>query len=306
MNVTMCQDYPSELKDLTPVEECLIAKCHPIGTILKLRPGGHSTPANYHALRGHMIVIPQNPEPLLQILPSPDLKLQNLIKVFWLGNQPPTNQDLKPYLQVRKDKVLAALTYLVRHNQLYRDLTINYDMMEEWPNDFIPSEITDNLTNLPNSDHQEREGYTVSLQSGNYENDFQAAQSEPFPADNNNQLLTGSVYTDINAERVDPQVQMIDALLGLISDSPSQQHETLSPEEDTSQNSQQRNKIPMISYAICGQATLMSSWEAHHYFTGAFPTLFPKGFGGHLDTRPSKVSLEAFAQWTMNHHSGRY
>lgn len=32
----------------------------------------------------------------------------------------------------------------------------------------------------------------------------------------------------------------------------------------------------MITYAIRGQTTLMSSWE------GAFPTLFPNGVGGHL------------------------
>ena len=43
------------------------------------------TPANYNAFRGHMIVIPQEPGPLLQILPSPELRLDNLIKVFWLG-----------------------------------------------------------------------------------------------------------------------------------------------------------------------------------------------------------------------------
>ena len=58
VNLTMCQDYPPALQDLTPVEECLIAKCHPLGIILKLRPGGHTTPAAYRALRGHFIVIP--------------------------------------------------------------------------------------------------------------------------------------------------------------------------------------------------------------------------------------------------------
>src|SRR5271156_2660258 len=51
VNVTMCQHYPSALEELTPVEECLIAKCHPVGTILKLRPGGHPSPTNYNALR---------------------------------------------------------------------------------------------------------------------------------------------------------------------------------------------------------------------------------------------------------------
>lgn len=50
VNVTMCQHYPSVLDDLTPVEECLIARSYPLGVILKLRPGAHSSQINYHVL----------------------------------------------------------------------------------------------------------------------------------------------------------------------------------------------------------------------------------------------------------------
>jgi hypothetical protein len=182
INVNFCQHYPSALEDLTPVEECLIAKCHPIGTVLKLRPGGRPSPINYKALRGHMIVIPQDPGPLLQILPSPELRLDNLLKVFWLGKRAPTDDDLKPFLRVRKDKVLAALQYLVQNNDLYHDLAINYGMIDGWSPDFIPPEIRDNIICLEKPDHHEREGYTVSLQDGNYENDLHAAQDEAFDA----------------------------------------------------------------------------------------------------------------------------
>ena len=128
VNVTLCQDYPSALEGLTLTEECLIAKCHPLGVVLKLRPGGHSSPINYHALRGHFIVIPQDPGPLLEILPSPELTLHSLIKVFWLGRRPPADSDLNPFLLVRKAKVLAALEYLVRHNYLYRNSMVNRPM----------------------------------------------------------------------------------------------------------------------------------------------------------------------------------
>src|SRR5271156_700526 len=263
VNVTMCQHYPSALEELTPVEECLIAKCHPVGTILKLRPGGHPSPTNYNALRGHMIVIPQDPGLLLQILPSPELRLDNLIKVFWLGKRPPTNRDLKPFLQVRKDKVLAALQYLVQHNHLYHDLAINYRMIDSWADNFIPPEITENITCLEKPDHHEREGYTVSLQSGNYENDFHAAQDEVFNADDQEAydqepLLTGSVYTDINGERQDPNMQMIDALLGVITGSRQQTDEEPSTTNDAA-NAQKNT--PIISYAIRGEATLVNSWE---------------------------------------------
>ena len=74
-------------------------------------------------------------------------------------------------------------------------------MIEDWADNFIPPEITDNITCLENLDYHEREGYTVSLQNGNFENDLQAAQEEAFQTDENHPLITGSVYTDINRER---------------------------------------------------------------------------------------------------------
>jgi hypothetical protein len=39
-NVTLCQNYPDASTNLTLTEERLIAKCHPIGVVLKLRSGG--------------------------------------------------------------------------------------------------------------------------------------------------------------------------------------------------------------------------------------------------------------------------
>jgi hypothetical protein len=307
VNVTMCQDYPSALEDLTPVEECLIAKCHPIGTIIKLRPGGRASPTNYNALRGHMIVIPQDPGPLLQILPSLELRLNNLIKVFWLGKHPPTNTDLKPFLRVRKDKVLTALHYLVQHNHLYHDIAINYTMIESWSDEFVPPEIADNITHFENPDHHEREGYAVSLQSGNYENDLHAAQDGAFHSNDSDPFVTGSVYTDINGERTDPNLRLIDALLGVVSGNSSRVDETTQAADhsDEHEHGHRQRDLPTISYAIRGQASLMSSWEDPNYFTGAFPTLFPNGLGGHQDRRPISVSLTAFAQWALNHHSRR-
>ncbi|KAH3605327.1 hypothetical protein KXV38_007209, partial [Aspergillus fumigatus] len=125
------------------------------GVILKLRPGGHSSPINYYALRGHFIVIPQDPEPLLDILPSPELELHTLIKVFWFGSNRPLHVDLCPFLLVRKAKVLAALQYLAQNNHMYHDLTINYPMIDDWDDDFIPSDLQDNIVCLDQFDQHQ-------------------------------------------------------------------------------------------------------------------------------------------------------
>ena len=50
-------------------------------------------------------------------------------------------------------------------------------------------------------------------------------------------------------------------------------------------------------------STLSSAWKDPLFFITAFPTLFPTGLGGHLDERPIKVSLEAYAKWALSHHS---
>jgi uncharacterized protein DUF6570 len=115
INVTLYQNYPAALKDLTPVEEVLIAKCHPVGPWYCFKTTtwwlSISCPGvNYDAVKGHFVIIP--------ILPSPELQPQNLFKVFWLNDRPPTNDALKLFLLLRKTK-----EYLVRHNQ---NLTTNY------------------------------------------------------------------------------------------------------------------------------------------------------------------------------------
>ena len=304
VNVVTCQDYPSALDDLTTVEECLIAKCHPVGAILKLRPGGHSSPSTYNAIRGHMIVIPQDPGPLLQILPSPELRLDNLIKVFWLGQQAPADADLKPFLQVRKGRVLAALQYLVQHNPLYRDLTINNVIMDNWSDEFIPPEIHDNNICLGSPDRHEREGYTVSLQTGNYENDLHAAQDAIFNTDSHEPLISSSVYTDVNGERLDPSARMIDTLRDVVAANGCGTGEATAGDAANGPGSR-TGCMPTIFYAVRGQSALMNSWEDPRYFIAAFPTLFPTGKGGHQDKRKHPVSLAAFAEWALNHHSRR-
>lgn len=256
-----------------------------------------------------MIVIPQDPGPLLQILPSPELRLNSLIKVIWLGRQPPAKTDLtdmKPFLQVRKDKVLTALQYLVQNNPLYQDLTINHGMIDGWDSDFISPEIANNIIHIKESDHREREGYTVSLQAGNHENDLHAAQDGAFDADDDEAFMSGSVYTDVNGERQDPDARMINALLGMVPDS-SRPADEMGPATDDAVDEDESGprNIPTISYAIRGQAVLLNHWEDPHYFTGAFPTLFPNGTGGHQDKRDIPVSLMAFAEWALKHHSRR-
>jgi hypothetical protein len=194
--------------------------------------------------------------------------------------------------------VIAALQYLTRHNHAYYNVTINHDMIGTWDDDFIPADLQENIISVDLPDGHEREGYSLHLDTGNYENDFQAAQASDLHMDSNAPLMTGSVSTDINGERQNPDRRLLNALLSVVS-SPS-----ASSTQRTLRHGQQR--IPTLSYRIQGQATLVDHWDDPTYFTGAFPALFPLGIGGHLDDRPLNVSLSSFAEWALKHHSRRY
>ncbi|KUL81745.1 hypothetical protein ZTR_11197 [Talaromyces verruculosus] len=89
-------------------------------------------------------------------------------------------------------------------------------MTDRWSEDFVPSDIQDNIICLDELDHQECEGYTVNLQHGtcNYENDL---QDETFGNGDDAVFTTGSVSTDINGERQDPNIHMLNTLFDVRS-----------------------------------------------------------------------------------------
>jgi hypothetical protein len=195
------------------------------------------------------------------------------------------------------------LEYLVHHNHLYRDVTINRAVIDDWSDDFIPTELRDSIVFLDESDHHEREGYTVHLQSGNFENDLQAAQDEAaFDNEDGGLLMTGSVSIDINGERQDPDMRTLDTLFKTIS---SRSTAPASYAGNCAESTDRIGRPPVISYTIHGTTTLLNHWTDPSYFTAAFPTLFPTGTGGHLEDRDIAVSLDAFAQWALTHHSRR-
>ncbi len=94
VNTYTCHSYPESLKDLTLVEEAVIARAHPIISIIMLRPSGASVSASYSRIRGHAVVLPQQPGLFLNLLPSNDIQLHDIIRVVWLGKRPLNDNDL--------------------------------------------------------------------------------------------------------------------------------------------------------------------------------------------------------------------
>ena len=106
----------------------------------------------YNGIRGHIVTIPQNPGLLLDIPPSPELQFHDNIRIVWLGKTDSFVHDLKPFVEVRKEKVLRALLWLCANNPLYKSVTVNHDLINQWDCSFIPPVLQKSLVSIPEED----------------------------------------------------------------------------------------------------------------------------------------------------------
>jgi hypothetical protein len=163
----------------------------------------------------------------------------------------------------------------------------------------------------------------ANLETGNFENDLQATASEIF-TDNDARFSSGSLCVDINGERVNGDLHLLNTLTSVLEKSDGNSDDIASDidtdfvdMDDDSDNESGNIQGPpgrpsrsgetsnYIRYGCTNSTALSNSWEDPQYFVTAFPTLFPTGLGGHLDERLVKVSLEAFGKWALSHHSRR-
>jgi uncharacterized protein DUF6570 len=107
VNKSLCQHRPSVFDDLTLVERQVIARCHLVGYVIRLSRGTNAG-NGYRGARGHIIAFKQDPSELLSILPSPDLRLSNVITVSWDGAAEPSRENLRKFCAIRKQKVAGV------------------------------------------------------------------------------------------------------------------------------------------------------------------------------------------------------
>jgi hypothetical protein len=161
VNKSLCQHRPSVFDDLTLVERQVIARSHLVGYIVRLSAGTNAD-ISYRGARGHIVAFKQDPSELLNILPSPDLQLSSIITVSWDGAAEPSRENLRKFCAIRKRKVAQALYWLCRHNPLWRDqVTVNEDLLQSWPDEFIPDDLLENVVRTEPGLSDNREGYAM-------------------------------------------------------------------------------------------------------------------------------------------------
>jgi hypothetical protein len=204
VNCLFCQDYPPVLKNLNTVEEAFIARAHVIGMFLKLTSGAKRG-ISYRGSRGHCVAVRQDPSELLKILPAKRIQDHTTITVSWDRGTPPSDENLARFCSVNKAKVLQALLWLCAHNPVYKSVTIDYSMLDSWPDDHVPQEIRDAFIALGSEMEStqpivtdEREGYVTSLQGGLFENDLDAEVEDAEPGS----ILSRSFFSDFHGQDI--------------------------------------------------------------------------------------------------------
>ena len=117
-------EQPPELQNLTPLEQMLIAKAAVIVPV-------HIMTGGWTGYSGHTIIFPQDIQALATSLPRSPASLE-IITIRRKNQEGGWN-----HFHVRRNKVLLALQFLIAHNPLYSDITLDEEVLQSLPEDGI-------------------------------------------------------------------------------------------------------------------------------------------------------------------------
>ena len=135
---------PSQLQELTQIEEMLISRALPIMRVY-IKPGGQK------GYSGHCINLPQDVKELASSLPRYPKDLPLIVVKM------KEKENSIKSVTVRKGKVHAALLWLISNNPHYSDMKINLEALQSLQENGMPSDLPTVETENDNfSDHEEQ------------------------------------------------------------------------------------------------------------------------------------------------------
>ncbi|KAF3922513.1 hypothetical protein ABW20_dc0100162 [Dactylellina cionopaga] len=239
---------------------------------------------------GHIVVLPLDPQSAASVLPDPRLDWDDLVKVVWISPNAPTESQLKPFLQVRREVVRQALVGLKRDNPLYKDIHIDHGELNRWDSEFIPERVFKSIVHVPDTSQEraEREGYANRSCYDDGDADEATEDIETPDGIDTNAAFSGSVLQDVN-QVLGTSTSAVVARL----------EETMFP--DVPQDNEYRGHT---QYKNGSKVKNISTHD--DFLTGTFPFLFWNGKGGHKLERRTKVVLLDWIRFYLEFHSRRW
>lgn len=184
---------PIELKDLTQIEEMLIARALPLIRVY-IKPGGQ------RGYSGHCINLPQSIDELANSLPHYPKDIPVIVvSMKGKGN---TFKDVT----VRRNKVEKALHWLSVHNPLYKDIKINQDCLNCLPENGIPSDLQTLQTDSDDTLDKDTDQSFLTSNESEHDSDIvfnnSTDTSSFFPFKNNEKPETETIQDQIGLKTV--------------------------------------------------------------------------------------------------------
>ncbi|CAC5388042.1 unnamed protein product [Mytilus coruscus] len=252
---------PSELADLTVVEQQLICRISPCINVHMLGHGGIAS-------GGHCVTFPQEVNEPAKIFPRLPEEI-NVIRVRKQGK----NGTSKDFV-VRRLKIQTALLFLKQYNPAYFDIIISKERLAALPIDGELSDIQ-----------------TVEYQA----NTVHISDNGPAPDQTDPVEIEGNTHSCVILP--DPHINIRKKVEDIVSDVVGQAHGdvTINKKGTITLPWPTRENIPV------------SEFTTHHFFTLAFPCLFPYGTGDFYMNRPRTVSSMCdWAEHLLWYDDGRF
>ena len=116
-------EVPDELRDLTEVEEMLIARVFPVMSVYRLRGGQHGYRENVN--------FPQDVQEFTTKLPRDPSSLDVVV----IRRQSASNLEAFRDFRVHRAKVVHALNWLKENNRYYGNIIIDQEVLRSLPVD---------------------------------------------------------------------------------------------------------------------------------------------------------------------------
>nr|GAT52360.1 predicted protein [Mycena chlorophos] len=336
-------EVPFELEILTLPEQLLVSIYFPAAYIIKVYPKKNpkksattddrrQPPAANEKLRGN---VSSYRLPTAQIgdmvagnmVPRPSLLLAAVIGVTFVGVGKAAMTAVPGICRVRRQRVFDALMWLKAHNRLYANMTISEENLRRLPDDGVPEEI---LQNIRFSDDTEATAHEHAGYVPDDDEDESEEEEDSADEDDVMELSSGdparSVKTDADHDHmdVDPGLRtddephvfplmahgVIDVGGDNIPETTLFAHavENAVPDTYASDYGIRKGRAFVSEYARTDENRERcdgGSGNPNHLL-GAFPVLFPYGYGGFEVDRDVKVTYEAHVQWALQYADKRF
>jgi hypothetical protein len=250
---------PEELKNLTVIEEAMIARCRSKCWIIQLKEENQDLvlASTQRGVKGHIIIYPQQPSQLALTLPPAVEDIVSPVCVLFVGASPPTTQWLREHakpLAVNTNRVRTALQWLKVHNPFYKGVTLNEECLRQLElNPVLPFSIEHIRPGAANEASTARYDATPSPEKASEPN----SSSATIPFQN-------VIITDVDCHTSSKELRA--AALCHVKKKDGGYIQIPHDREPANEFKQDGNLLPMI-----------------------YPTLFPYGIGGPEDVKRSAV-----------------